>query len=54
MHSNNIFNVLRIAKMLNLARKIVGETSRKNIIAKVNRNKRKKSIKIIFDMQKIM
>jgi len=41
MHLDNAFNVLRIAKMLNLARKIIGEISHKSIIAKVNRNKKK-------------
>jgi len=54
MYSNNVFNMLRVAKMLNLARKIADETLRENIIAKVDRNKRKKSIKIVFDVQKIM
>jgi len=54
MHSNNVFNMLRIAKMLNLARKIVDEISRENIVTKVNCSERKKSIKIIFDIQKIM
>jgi len=54
MHLNNAFNVLRVAKMLNLACKIVDEILRKDIIAKVDRNKRKKSIKIAFNVQKIM
>jgi len=54
MYLNNVFNVLRIAKILNLARKIVDKISRENIIAKVNRNKKKKSIKIVFDVQIIM
>jgi len=46
--------MLRIAKMLNLARKTIDKTLRKNIIAKVNCNKKKKSIKTTFDMQKII
>jgi len=54
MHSSNTFNILCVAKILNLARKITSETLRKNITTKVNCNKRKKSIKIAFDMQKIM
>jgi len=41
MHLNNAFNMLRIAKILNLARKIVDETLRENIITKVNCNKKK-------------
>jgi len=40
--------------MLNLARKIASETSRKNIATKIDRNEKKKSIKITFDIQKIM
>jgi len=54
MYSNNVFNILRVAKMLNLARKIADETLRKDIIAKVDLNKKKKSIKIAFDIQKII
>jgi len=54
MHSNNAFNILRVAKMLNLACKIASKILRKDITTKVNCNKRKKSIKIIFDVQKIM
>ncbi len=54
MHLNNAFNVLRIANILNLARKTRGEKLRKNIITQVDRNKEKKSIKITFSVQKIM
>jgi len=54
MHLSNAFNVLRIAKMLNLARKTIDKTSRKDIATKTNCNEKKKSIKIAFDMQKIM
>jgi len=44
---------LCVAKILNLACKIANETLREDITTKVNCNK-KKSIKIVFDMQKIM
>jgi len=54
MYLSNAFNVLCIANVLNTVRKITSEKSRKNIITKVNNNERKKSIKTIFDMQKIM
>ncbi len=54
MYLNNVFNVLRIANILNLARKIEDEKLRKNIVAQVNRNEEKKSIKIAFNVQKIM
>ena len=40
--------------MLNLAYKIVDKTLRKNITTKVNCNKKKKSIKTTFNVQKIM
>jgi len=50
MHSNNVFNVLRIANILNLARKIKGKKLRKNIATQVNYNEKKKSIKIISNM----
>jgi len=46
--------MLRIAKMLNLARKTIGETSRENITTKIDRNEKKKSIKTTFNMQKII
>jgi len=46
--------MLRIAKMLNLARKITNKILRKNIATKVDCSKRKKTIKTIFNMQKIM
>jgi len=54
MYSNNAFNVLCIANMLNTIRKTISEKSRENITTKVNSNKRKKSIKTTFDIQKIM
>jgi len=54
MYSNNIFNILRVAKMLNLVRKIVNEILRENITTKVNRSEKKKSIKTTSNMQKIM
>jgi len=54
MYSSNTFNILCIANVLNIACKTTNEKSRKNIIAKVNNNERKKSIKIVFDIQKIM
>jgi len=54
IYSNNAFNVLYIANMLNTTRKIANEKSRKNITTKVNNSERKKSIKTIFDIQKIM
>jgi len=54
MHSNNTFNILCIANILNIVRKIVDEKSRENITTKVNNNKRKKSIKTTSNMQKIM
>ncbi len=54
MYLNNVFNVLRIANILDLARKIEDEKLRKNIVAQVNRNEEKKSIKIAFNVQKIM
>jgi len=54
MYLNNIFNILCIANVLNIARKTTSEKSQENIIAKVNNNKKKKSIKTTFDMQKIM
>jgi len=54
MHSNNAFNVLNIAKILNLARKTIDKTSRENITTKIDRNKKKKSIKTTFNVQKII
>jgi len=54
MHSSNTFNVLCIANVLNTTRKIVDEKLRKDITTKVNNNKRKKSIKTTFNVQKIM
>jgi len=54
MYSNNIFNVLCIANVLNTTRKTTSEKSRENITTKVNNNERKKSIKITFNMQKLM
>jgi len=51
---SNIFDILRVAKILNLARKIIDEILRENITTKVDRNERKKLIKITFNMQKIM
>jgi len=46
--------MLRVVKMLNLARKTADEILRENITTKVNRNKKKKSIKTTFNMQKII
>jgi len=46
--------MLCIANVLNIARKTIGEKSRKDIITKVNNNERKKLIKTTFNMQKIM
>jgi len=54
MHSNNAFNILCIANVLNIARKIIDEKSRKNITTKVNNNKRKKVFKTTFNVQKII
>jgi len=54
IYSSNAFNILCVAKILNLARKTIDETLRENIATKINCNKRKKSIKIVFDMQKII
>ncbi len=46
--------MLRIANMFNLVRKIANKKLRESIIAKINYSEKKKSIKIAFDMQKIM
>ncbi len=46
--------MLRIANILNLVRKTRDKKLRKNIIAQVDYNKEKKSIKIASSMQKIM
>ncbi len=46
--------MLRIANILNLVRKTRDKKLRKNIIAQVDYNKEKKSIKIAFSVQKIM
>ncbi len=54
MYSSNAFNVLRIANILNLVRKTKDEKLRKNIVAQVNYNEEKKSIKIASNVQKIM
>jgi len=54
MYSSNIFNVLCVAKILNLARKIANETSCENITTKINCNEKKKSIKTTFNIQKII
>ncbi len=54
MHLSNAFNILRIANIFNLVYKTKDKKLRKNIIAQVNRNKEKKSIKIASNMQKIM
>ena len=54
MYLNNAFNMLRIANILNLVRKTRDKKLRKNIIAQVDYNKEKKSIKIASSMQKIM
>ena len=54
MYSNNIFNMLRIANILNLVQKTKDKKLRKNITTQVNCNKEKKLIKIIFNIQKIM
>jgi len=54
MYSNNKFNVLCIANVLNTTRKTTSKKLRENIIAKVNNNERKKSIKTTFNVQKIM
>jgi len=54
IYSNNIFNILYIANMLNLACKIVGKKLQKNIIAQINCSKEKKLIKIASNIQKIM
>jgi len=45
MYSNNTFNVLCIANVLNIARKTTNKKSRKNIIAKVNNNEKKNRLK---------
>jgi len=54
MHSSNVFNILRIANILNSTRKTTNKKSQKNITTKVNYSERKKSIKTIFNMQKII
>ncbi len=54
MYLNNAFNILRIANIFNLVRKIEDKKLRKNIIAQVNYNEEKKSIKIASSVQKIM
>ena len=41
MHSNNTFNMLCIANVLNIARKTTSEKSQKTITTKVNNNKKK-------------
>ncbi len=46
--------MLHIANILNLARKIIDKKLQKNIITQVDCNKKKKSIKIAFNIQKIM
>jgi len=46
--------MLRIANILNLAYKTIDKKSRKSKIAKVNYNEKKQSIKITFDIQKII
>ncbi len=46
--------MLYIANIFNLACKIVSKKLRKNITTQINCNKEKKSIKIAFNMQKIM
>ena len=46
--------MLRIANILNLVYKIEDKKLRKNITTQINCNKKKKSIKIAFNMQKII
>ncbi len=46
--------MLYIANILNLAYKIENKKLQKNITTQVNYNKEKKSIKIVFNIQKIM
>jgi len=46
--------VLRIANILNLIRKIEGEKLRKDMTTQVDYNEKKNSIKIAFDVQKVM
>jgi len=50
IYLSNIFNILRIANILNLAYKIEDKKLRKNIITQVNYNKEKKLIKIAFNI----
>ncbi len=45
MYSNNTFNMLYIANILNLAYKTIDKRLQKNITTQVNYNKEKKSIK---------
>ncbi len=54
MYLSNIFNILYIANILNLVYKIASKKLQKNIIAQINCNKENKSIKIAFNIQKIM
>ena len=54
MHSDNVFNILCITNILNLACKTEDRKLRENITTQINYNKEKKSIKITSSMQKIM
>ncbi len=54
MHSDNVFNILCITNILNLACKTEDRKLRENIVTQIDCNKEKKSIKTVSDIQKIM
>ena len=54
IYSNNTFNILYIANILNLVCKIEDKKLQKNIATQINCSKEKKSIKITSNIQKIM
>jgi len=54
IYLSNTFNILRIANIFNLVRKIEDKKLQKNIAIQINCNKEKKSIKIASSIQKII
>jgi len=54
IYSNNTFNILYIANILNLVCKIESKKLQKNIATQINYNKKKKSIKIVSNVYKVI
>jgi len=54
IYPNNIFNILRIANMLNLVCKTENRKLQKNITIQINCSREKKSIKTVSSIQKII